>query len=85
MTITINGTDFDFANESLVSISGYDLDITEPGFDKTTQVYKGGGASASMTLPAFIERRVTRCSGMSPCVKVYQDNQGKQHLTAYFD
>jgi hypothetical protein len=85
MIIDIDGQLFDFADASDVSARGYDLDITEPGFDKSSEKYVGGGTSKPISLPIYIEMRVSRCRGLEPCCRVYQDSQGRKRLSAYFD
>lgn len=84
MIITINGQNFDFSDNSKVVANRYDLNIEEPGFDKDSEQYVGGGTSKPISLPGFIERQIVRTS-LDPCSKVYKDGNGKLRLTAYFD
>ncbi len=87
MKIIIDGQEFTFSDDAEVKVAsgGYDLDIVEPGFDKTSEVFKGGGTSKPIKLPAYIECRIVRCRGMEPCSRVYKDKNGKLRFTAYFD
>jgi len=85
MHIIIDNQTFDFSDKSHISVKGYDLDITEPGFDESSKKFIGGGTSKPIVLPRYIENIISRCHGLEPCSRVYEDNQGKKWLTAYFD
>lgn len=85
ITITVDGQSFNFSDNSEVKANRYDLDIEEPGFDKSSEKCIGGGTSKRMYLPDSIENQIIRCHGMEPCSRVYKDKNGKLRLTAYFD
>ena len=91
LEIVINGENgeekFLFDNKSDIKIEsrGYDLYITEPGFDKNTEKWILGFVSRQIYLPEFIERNVRRCSGLNPCSRIYEDSQKRKKLYTHFD
>lgn len=85
MKITIAGQTFDFSDASDVRVDGYDLHITEPGFNETSKSIKEQFTSKTIALPGFIEHQVSRCAGLDPCSKVYEDAKGNKKLYTYFD
>jgi hypothetical protein len=83
MTITVAEETFSLDDNSKVNVSGYDLEITEPGFDKSTsEMEKGRFVSKPIILPPWI--KVNRTS-LDPCSGLYKDANGKRRFTAYFD
>jgi len=82
--ITISGKEFSFEDNSNVEAEGYDLKITEVGFDEKTSEFEDGFTSEPMILPNEIEYLVKRTS-LEPCSRIHKDASGKRKLTAYFD
>jgi len=83
MKITVAGVTFTLDDKSKVEVKGYDLMITEPGFDQSTsEIEKGRFVSKPITLPDWISVNKT---SLDPCSGLYKDANGKRRFEAYYD
>ncbi len=82
MIVTINGKTFSFNDKAEVKVNGYDLDIIDPEFDRTTEKQEAGFTSVPISLPSWIRPNKTY---LDPCSKIYLDAAGRRRLNAYFD
>lgn len=84
MEIAIEETVITFSDLSKVRIEGYDLDIEEPEFDRSSEAILGNFINKRLGLPSTIDRMVRR-TWLEPITKVYMDSDGRKRLYAYFD
>ena len=83
MEIKVAGETFSLDDNSQVNVNGYDLKITEPGFDESTsKIEKGRFTSKPITLPSWIQVNKT---ALDPCSGLYKDANGKRMFSAYYD
>ena len=84
ITITVSGNTFELMDGSRVNVDGYDLTITEPGFDKSTSKIEAG-RFVSKSISFSVSIREPKCYGMEPCSGLYKDANGKKEFRAYYD
>lgn len=83
MEIKVAGNVFSLDDKSSVDVNGYDLTITEPGFDKSTsKIESGRFVSKPISLPHWIRPNKT---SLDPCSGLYSDANGKKEFRAYYD
>ncbi len=83
MEIQVAGNIFSLDDNSSVEVNGYDLIITEPGFDKSTSKIEAGRfVSKPIILPHWIRPNQT---SLDPCSGLYVDANGKKEFRAYYD
>ena len=85
ITIIVDGNTFQLKDESHVNVNGYDLEITEPGFDKKTSKNKlGRFIDKPISMPMWILMKVNMTS-LNPCSGLKEDANGNLQFSAYFD
>lgn len=83
MQIQVAGNIFSLDDNSSVNVNGYDLTITEPGFDNSTsKITAGRFISNPISLPGWIRPNKT---SLDPCSGLYVDANGKKEFRAYYD
>ena len=84
MDIKVRSRSFEFDEKSSVEVRGYDLTITEPGFDEKSSEEMECFVDVPVTLPPRIEQRINE-TDLNPVSRLYVDANGQQRFKAYYD